>query len=117
MSWGKARRVDTPDGFMFLTPPRWFNALHLLGKKKQRGYAGLAYIAYWMQHEPSRLSFGKKPLTWLLVNYYPIYWLIVSLRTLGKRLLGVAILLAVLGVPFMLGYLVGAIHHISITIK
>lgn len=116
---GRVKRVYSEMGFRFLTPPWWFKMLHLFKSagKRQAVWTRLAHIAYWLSRDPSKCIYKDSRMMRLAVKNYPLYFLFAGSRTQLKRLWGILIILAILGIPFTLGYLVGAVHHISITIK
>ena len=114
MIWNTPDRTDSPDGFRFLPVPWWMHVLHPFNARKK--YADIAYIAYLIRECPQMIKLASRRMTNLGIRAYPLYWLLTGIKTLGKRLLGVGIILALLGVPGIIGYLIGIAQHIVIRV-
>lgn len=112
----RPKRTDTPEGFLFLTPPLWFYVLHPNRARARMKFGILAYIAYTLKHHPERVRNVR--LTRWQVNHYLLYRPILGMCNIGKffarEWLGILLLLAIFGVPFLMGLLVGLAHHITI---
>lgn len=66
---------------------------------------------------PERLSVpqGTARLQWQ-IDHYPVYWLLIGLKTTGKRILGLGIIWLFMLVPFLIGVLVGGHLHFTVTV-
>lgn len=112
MSWTDPKRVDDIDGFRFLPIPWWFRVLHPFNAETR--HAALACTAYAVSRRRNEVIIKHPKDTQLGINHYPLWFVkhVLILQPL-KRSLG----LLILGIPFVLGLLVGMGIHISITIK
>lgn len=112
------KRTDHYLGFMFLTPPWWFKLLHPRNPRTtQEKYAVVAYGKYCLRHHPDKIKDGKRGLLRLAVEHYPLYWLRCEVKYLAKVALSTVLIGAILGIPFLLGWLFGPHLHITITTR